>query len=133
MNGEFCSVNYFQNEVLNPGYRTMQRILYLIQKEFRQVFRDRAMVLIMFLAPVIQTIVLGFAMNTDVKNVKLLIYDADNSAASRELCRRFVHNPYFNFVGYAQGSADIHHALQNWRTQIGIFIPIDFDERLVRG
>jgi ABC-2 type transport system permease protein len=111
----------------------MQRILYLIQKEFRQIFRDRAMVLIMFVAPVIQTVVLGFAMNTDVKNVRLIIYDADNSSASRELCRRFAHNPYFHFVGYAQGPADIHHALQNWQTQLGIFIPFDFDEKLARG
>lgn len=111
----------------------MQRIFYLLQKEFRQVFRDRAMLLIMFLAPVVQTIVLGFAMTTDVKNVKLLIYDADNSASSRELGRRFAHNPYFNFSGYAASPGDIYHALQNWRAQIGIFIPADFDEKLRRG
>lgn len=111
----------------------MHRILYLIQKELRQVFRDRAMVVIMFIAPVMQTIVLGFAMTTDVKNVKLIIYDADNSTASRELGRRFIHNPLFRFLGYVQGPGDIHEALQNWRAQIGIFIPLDFDEKLARG
>ncbi len=111
----------------------MQRILYLIQKEFRQIFRDRAMVAIMFFAPIVQTIVLGFAMTTDVKNVKVIIYDADNSTASRELCRRFVNNPYFRFVGYAPGPGGIYHALQNWQAQLGIFIPWDFDEKLGRG
>ena len=111
----------------------MQRLLYLIQKEFRQVFRDRAMVGIMFMAPVVQTIVLGFAMTTDVKNVKLVIYDADDSAASRELCRRFIHNPYFHFVGDVPGPGGIHHALQNWQAQIGVFITLDLDEKLGRG
>jgi len=111
----------------------MQRIFYLIQKEFRQVFRDKAMLAIMFVAPVIQTIVLGFAMTTDVKNVKVMIYDADNSTASRELCRRFINNPYFQFVRYARGASDIHYGLQNWQTQLGIFIPFDFDEKLGRG
>ena len=47
----------------------MQQILYLIQKEFRQIFRDKAMVAIIFFAPIVQMIVLGFAITTDVKNV----------------------------------------------------------------
>ncbi|MEK7729890.1 MAG: ABC transporter permease, partial [candidate division KSB1 bacterium] len=92
----------------------MQRILYLLQKEFRQVFRDRAMIVIMFFIPIVQTIILGSVMTTDVKNVKLIIYDGDQSAASRELCRRFMHNPYFQMIGYAAGPADIRAALDKW-------------------
>jgi len=111
----------------------MRRILYLLQKEFRQVFRDRPMLMIMFVAPVIQTVILGFAMTTDVKNVSLIIYDADNSFASRELCRRFVNNPYFKCIGYAQGPAEIRQALDNWQAQMGIFIEPDFGRNLQRG
>jgi len=111
----------------------MQRILYLLQKEFRQVFRDRAMITIMFVVPVVQTLVLGSVMTTDVKNVKLLIYDADGSFASRELCRRLVNNPYFNFVGYAESASDIHEALDKWQAQIGLFIKPHFGRDLERG
>lgn len=111
----------------------MQRILYLIQKEFRQVFRDRAMIAIMLFAPIVQTIVLGFAMTTDVKNVKLIIFDADNSGPSRELSRRFINNPNFRFVGYAESPAAMHHALDNWQAQIGVFIEYDFGRDLQRG
>jgi ABC-type multidrug transport system permease subunit len=111
----------------------MQRILYLLQKEFRQVFRDRAMLAIMFVMPVVQTLVLGPVMTTDVKNVKLLICDADNSFASRELCRRFENNPCFNFAGYTESAADINEALDKWQAQIGVFIKPHFGRDFALG
>ncbi len=111
----------------------MQRILYLLQKEFRQVFRDRAMLVMMFFIPIVQTIILGSVMTTDVKNVKLIIYDGDHSTASRELCRRFSNNPYFNVIGYAAGPADIRVALDKWQTQLGLFIQPHFGRDLERG
>ena len=117
----------------NFGLIHMQRILYLLQKEFRQVFRDRAMVAIMFVVPVVQTLVLGSVMTTDVKNIKLLIYDADGSAASRELGRQFLNNPYFHFTGYAGSAADIHEALDKWQAQMGLFIRPHFGRDLERG
>lgn len=111
----------------------MQRILYLLQKEFRQVFRDRSMLVIMFFVPVIQTIILGSVMTTDVKNVKLIIYDGDQSTASRELCRRFMNNPYFQMTGYAAGPSEIRAALDKWQAQTGLFIKPHFGRDLERG
>jgi ABC-2 type transport system permease protein len=111
----------------------MQRILYLLQKEFRQVFRDRAMLVIMFFIPVVQMVLIGFAITTDVKNVKVIIYDADNSAASRELCRRFMNNPYFDFIGYAESASGIRESLDKWRAQMGIFIKPYFGRDLELG
>src|SRR5262245_38691365 len=111
----------------------MQRILYLLQKEFLQVFRDHAMIGIMFVVPIVQTLVLGPVMTTDVKNIKLLIYDADNSFASREVCRRFTNNPYFNFAGYVESAADIHAALDGWQAQMGLFIKPHFGRDFERG
>jgi ABC-2 type transport system permease protein len=111
----------------------MQRIFYLLQKEFRQVFRDRAMLAIMLFAPVVQTIVLGYAMTVDVKHVRIIIYDADNSFASRELSRRFSNNSYFEFVGYAQSTGEVRDALDNWQAQIGLSILPHFGRDLERG
>jgi ABC-2 type transport system permease protein len=111
----------------------MQRILYLLQKEFRQVFRDRQMLRIILFVPIVQMFVLGYAITTDVKNVKVTIYDADNSFASRELCRRFINSPYFKFVGYAESPEAIRQALDNWQAQIGVFILPHFDRDLERG
>ncbi len=111
----------------------MQRILYLIQKEFRQIFRDRAMLFIIFLAPLVQMLIIGSAITVDVKNVKIILYDADRSTVSRELCRRFANNPFFELVGYVDDPAGIRHALDNWQAQMGIAIPPHFARDLERG
>ena len=57
----------------------MGRILHMIRKEFRQVFRDPPMVGIIFLVPVVQLLVLSFAITTEVKHIRLLLADIDFS------------------------------------------------------
>lgn len=110
----------------------MQQILYLIQKEFRQVFRDKPMLFIIFFAPIVQMIVLGFAITVDVKNVKTVIADYDNSPVSREIGRRFEHNPYFSVQGYLKGQSVIREKIDDWEAQMAIVIPQDFEEDLQR-
>lgn len=111
----------------------MKRIFYLIQKEFRQIRRDKAMLAIIFVVPLIQTIVLGFAMTVDVKNIRLIVYDADRSAISRELYRRFEANPYFDMVGYAESPEQIRASLDQWEAQISLFVPLHFGRDLELG
>jgi len=110
----------------------MQQILYLIQKEFRQIFRDRAMVAIIFFAPIVQMIVLGFAITTDVKNVKTVIADYDNSRLSREVGRKFENNPYFSVEGYSNSQSHYRKQLDEWQAQAVVVIPQDFSRDLER-
>jgi ABC-2 type transport system permease protein len=108
----------------------MQQILYLIQKEFRQVFRDKPMLFIIFFAPLVQMIVLGFAMTVDVKNIKTIIADYDNSPVSRELGRKFENNPYFSVKGYLKGPSHIRKQIDGWKAQMAVVIPQDFAKNL---
>ncbi|MCG8607387.1 ABC transporter permease [bacterium] len=110
----------------------MQQILYLIQKEFRQIFRDKAMVAIIFFAPIVQMIVLGFAITTDVKNVKTVIADYDNSRLSREVGRKFENNPYFSVEGYSISQSHYRKQLDGWQAQAVVVIPQDFSRDLER-
>lgn len=55
---------------------------------------------VIFLMPIIQLLVFGYAVTTDVKNIATLVYDLDNSIATRELVSRFVKSGYFNVVEY---------------------------------
>lgn len=110
----------------------MQQILYLIQKEFRQVFRDKAMIAIIFFAPVVQMIVLGFAITTDVKNVKTIIADYDNSRLSREVGRKFENNPYFSVKGYSNSQSHYRKQLDEWQAQAVVVIPKGFSRDLER-
>lgn len=75
-----------------------ERIWHMLRKEFLQIFRDPRMTGVIFLMPVIQVLVFGFAVTTDVKHVALAVLDRDNSVASRDLVSRFVESGYFDVV-----------------------------------
>ncbi|MFH1011249.1 MAG: ABC transporter permease [bacterium] len=68
---------------------------HLLRKEFRQVFRQREMVMIIFVVPVIQLLILGYAITMDVKHVRLAVFDEDRSVLSRGLVSRFFASDYF--------------------------------------
>jgi hypothetical protein len=67
----------------------------LIRKEFIQIVRDRNMLRIILLMPIIQLLLLGYAVNTDVKRISVDVYDFDRSARSREFIRSFEAGDYF--------------------------------------
>ena len=67
----------------------MRRLLFMIWKELLELRQDKRMLPIVFVAPVLQLIVLGYAATTDVKNVPMVVVDSDRSTASRELIRTF--------------------------------------------
>jgi ABC-2 type transport system permease protein len=77
-----------------------ERLKSMLIKEFIQVFRDPRMRFVIFLVPAIQTVIFGYAVNTDVQHVKTAVYDLDNSTESRDLTARFVKSGYFDVVEY---------------------------------
>ena len=72
----------------------MKRVWHLVKKELWQVTRDPNMLRVIFVVPMIQLMVLGYAITTDIKNLDILICDRDDSAVSRNLTERFSHNEY---------------------------------------
>ena len=104
----------------------MQPLLYMIRKEFKQIFRTKEMIGIIFGIPLIQMVVLGFAITTDVKNIDLIVADFDNSKVSREIIRAFEHTKEFNLIGYANNLSEIEEAIQEWDAKIGLVFPINF-------
>ena len=64
-------------------------------KEFKQMFRDPRMRLVIFAAPIISLLILGYAVNTDVKNVRMAVFDEDRTSMSRELIEKFTGSGYF--------------------------------------
>lgn len=80
----------------------MDRVRQMVIKEFIQLFRDRRMKAIVFVIPVLQLIVFGYAVTTDVSNIPAAVYDLDRSAESRELFRRLESSGYFRLL-HAEG------------------------------
>ena len=110
----------------------------LIRKEFIQVRRDPNMLRIIFMAPIIQLLILGYAVNTDVKQLDTDIYDFDRSAHSREFVRSFEAGDHFTPTEILTQPEtppvwDLAERFKTNETQLALLIPPDFSERLTQG
>ena len=108
----------------------MQRIIYLIQKEFRQILRQSAYIGLIFVMPFLQIVVLGFAITTDVKNVSITIVDDDHSSMSRRMIDAFSVTESFNFQGVSQTSAQAEEAIKRGIVKLILHIPVNFEKDL---
>lgn len=72
-----------------------QRLKSMLIKEFIQAFRDPRMRILLFVPPVLQLVIFGYAANTDIRNISLAVYDLDRTPASREMVDRFSSSGYF--------------------------------------
>jgi len=109
------------------------RLREMIRKEFRQTLRDPRAKRLVFVAPVIQLMIFGYAVNTDVRNAPTLVVDYDHTAESRELLSSFTASGYFRIVGYGSRSADLVDALDRGSALVGLEIPRGFSADLAAG
>jgi drug efflux transport system permease protein len=109
------------------------RLRAMIQKEFRQTLRDPRAKRLVFVAPVVQLMLFGYAVNTDVRNARTLVVDHDHTAESRELLATFTASGYFRIVGYGARPADLVDALDHGDALVGLEIPRGFSADLAAG
>ena len=109
-----------------------RRLWALLVKEFIQMRRDRVTFGIMVALPVVQLIIFGFAINTEVKHLPTLVLDRSRSAESREMRDAFVATGYFHVLRDVERFSDIEEALQSGTASVGIVFPPDFAPRLRR-
>ncbi|MGE5176428.1 MAG: ABC transporter permease [Hyphomicrobiales bacterium] len=109
------------------------RILGMLRKEFLQIFRDPRLSRIIFVAPLLQVVVFGYAVSTDVKETSTYVVDLDRSADSRALLDAFTASGYFRIVGRSDRPADLAKAMDHGRAILGLEIPPDFTERFRAG
>lgn len=104
----------------------MRTIINLLVKELLQLKRDPKILPILFLAPIIQLTILGYAATTDVRRVELAVCDLDRTAESRALVDAFTRSTYFRQVA----AVDSQTALQGWldssRARIALTLPAGF-------
>jgi len=111
----------------------MGRIWHITVKEFLQGFRDRRMFGIIFIAPVIQLFLFGYAVTNDVKNINMAVMDQDRSPESRKLAEAIFRSGYFSDVGRLESSEEIEGALVHGWAKAVLVIPADFARQLDRG
>ena len=109
------------------------RVREIVRKEFRQLIRDPRTRGMMFGAPVLQLLLFGYAVNTDVRDTAVYVVDHDASADSRSLVDAFTSTGYFEIVGRSDRSGDLVRALDHGDAILGIDIPPDFSRDLRSG
>jgi len=109
------------------------RIRALAVKELRQLLRDPRSRVLMFVAPVVQLLLFGYAVNTDVRRAATFVVDRDRTAASRTFVQALAAGDHFRVVGGSQRSNDIRDALDGGRAIVGIEIPAGFARDIAAG
>jgi ABC-2 type transport system permease protein len=109
------------------------RLFHMMRKELLELRQDPKLFGILFLAPVIQTTVLGYAATTDVRDVPIVIADSDRSVASRDLVQQFAGSPYFTIVDTVTSVSEIDDYLEHGRAWLALGIPAGYHETVGTG
>ncbi|MEO1435105.1 MAG: ABC transporter permease, partial [Bacteroidota bacterium] len=105
---------------------------FIIQKEFIQIFRNKAILPLMTVAPIVQLIVLSFAANNEVKNVRLAIVDLDQSQTARQLIQRVQASDRFILGHFPRDPIVAEQLMQAGEVDILLTIPLGFETELFR-
>lgn len=105
----------------------------LVRKEFLQLARDRRMIPVLLVAPILQLVVLGFAANQDVTSVPLALVDRDRSPASRELLDAFLSSGRFELVADLPEADAAEPLLRNGAAQMALVVGANYGADLAAG
>lgn len=105
----------------------------MIAKEFRQTFRDKRMVALFVVAPVIQLILLGYAVNLEVERVPTLVADEDRTPTSRELARGLLAGDAFTHVGDAESGDEALRRVSRGEATVAVVLPRGLSRELAEG
>ena len=108
----------------------MRTVIFILQKEFRQVFRDKLMLPIIFIVPVVQLLILSYTATFEIKNTPIVIVDQDHSQRSRELVFHFESSSFFKIVSRQQNYQLASEWLKNGDADQVIVIGADFEKAI---
>jgi ABC-2 type transport system permease protein len=111
----------------------MRSLLNILVKELLQLRRDPKILPILFIAPVVQLLVLGYAATTDVRQVELALCDLDRTAASRALVHAFTSSGYFRLAASVDSQPALDALLESGEARIALTVPEGFGEERAMG
>jgi ABC-2 type transport system permease protein len=108
----------------------MKTLRYLIEKEFKQIRRDRFLPRIIFMIPLLQLLILPFAANFEMRNINLGVIDRDHSVYSQRLIDNVLSSGYFRLTDVSSSYEEGLSAIEDDRADILLEIPADFEKNL---
>ena len=111
----------------------LERLKTMLIKEITQILRDPKMRFVIFAIPVVQIILFGYAVNTDVRQIATGLYDLDNTGSSRDLVQQLVSSGYFTIVQRIDNEAEIRTLIDHGRIKAAVQINPGFEDALRGG
>lgn len=110
----------------------MKILSFILQKEFRQIFRDKIILAMMFIMPIIQLIIMPFAANFEVKNINIAYVDHDHSTYSQQLINKIASSGYFIIAGSPDSYKNGLKMIEDGDADLVLEIPSGFEKNIVR-
>jgi drug efflux transport system permease protein len=110
----------------------MPRFWPIFHKEFIQMRRDRLTLAIMTVLPVVQLLLFGYAIQTDVRHLPTVVLDQSRTPDSRDLIAAFENTGNFRIIAHVDGRPSLDRAIDRGDAQAGIIVPYDYPRRLAR-
>jgi drug efflux transport system permease protein len=111
----------------------MRRVGFMVWKELLELKGDPRLFGLVIIAPILQLFMLGYAATTDVRDVPIVVADADRSQASRELIARFDASVNFTIAGVVGATSEVDPYLERGTAWMALAIPVGYGEMLARG
>ena len=108
------------------------RLWSIIRKEFIHILRDRRTLVVMFMMPILQLVLLGYAATNDIRHLNTAVFDADHTMQSRQLIEAYRASDYFAITYYVQDETEMAALLDNGRVRAGIIIPTGYGNKLAK-
>jgi len=110
----------------------MRILLFLLQKEFRQIFRNKTIIVIIMAMPVIQLLLIPLAADYEIKNINLSIVDHDHSTYAQQLISKITSSGYFRLQSYDASYVQALHHLEKDKADLILEIPYGFERNIIR-
>lgn len=110
----------------------MRSLKFLLRKEFRQIFRDPGILRVILIIPVVQLLILPWAADYEIKNIKLAVVDHDHSEYSRQLINKVTSSGYFILTDYTSSYEHSLEKIESDRSDLILQIPDHFEKDLVK-
>lgn len=110
------------------AFRGLGAVFY---KEVLHIRRDVRTIIFALSIPVLQMVILGFAIDTNVRQVYTVVFNEDGRQQSRELINRFRNSDTFRVIGFVYSDRELNDAIISARAKVGIKIPVDYEDQLL--
>ncbi len=111
----------------------MRTLRFILEKEFTQILRNKVLLRMMIIMPVLQLLILSYAVDYEIKNIRLMFVDQDRSHFSNLLYSQLQGSPYFTITDHSENLSDSHEAIERGHCDIAVVVESDFETNLYRS